>query len=268
VALELVRVPEGDFVMGSDKAKDPLAADDEQPQHTVFLSEYAIGKFEVTVAQFAAFAQASNYQTTAEKEGSAFVWNGTNWADTKGANWQHPRGPNSDVSQKQNHPVTCVSWDDASAFCLWASQQTGKDVRLPTEAQWEKAARGTDARLYPWGNEAPDAARSNFNLNVKDTTPVGQYSPNGDSPYGCADMAGNLWEWCVDWYDENAYKNLPSGQIKDPVGPANGTYRVVRGGSWGGNVDWVRCATRLWNHPLNRSVDQGFRVVVGSPLFP
>lgn len=115
--LELVRVPAGEFLMGSDKAKDKYAGDDELPQHRVYLDEYFIGKYPVTVAQFAAFAKATNYKTTAETEGSAWNWTGKEWKEITGANWQRPRGPKSGVSQKQDHPVTCVSWDDAMAFC-------------------------------------------------------------------------------------------------------------------------------------------------------
>ena len=129
------------------------------------------------------------------------------WKEVQGAYWQHPRGSGSDVTRKANHPVMLVSWDDALAFCQWASQATRQTVRLLTEAKWEKAARGPveaacPDRLYPWGNERPDKTRCNFDYNVKGTTPVGQYSPRGDSPYGCADMAGNVWEWVADWYDE------------------------------------------------------------------
>jgi len=266
VTMAVLRVPAGDFLMGTDKTKDSNAQDDEQPQHMVSLSDFYIGQQEVTVAQFAAFANAKSYKTTAEQEGSAAVWNGTEWKDTPGANWKHPRGPASDVGQKQDHPVTCVSWDDATAFCGWLSQHTGQTVRLPTEAQWEKAARGSDGRIYPWGNEVPDDTRSNFNQNVKDTTPVGRYSPKGDSPLGAADMAGNVWEWCADWYDTNIYNNRGTGQVKDPTGPTTGEYRVVRGGAWVDADFGVRSAYRFWYVPRYRLDYLGFRVVVVSPL--
>ena len=110
----------------------------------------------------------------------------------KGADWQHPKGPNSDLSGKDNHPVVLVSWDDAVAFCAWVKQTTGRQAQLPTEAQWEKAARGEKGLKYPWGDSEPDASKLNYNMNVKDTTAVGTYSPAGDSPYGLADMAGTL----------------------------------------------------------------------------
>ena len=182
VTLELLHIPAGEFLMGSDKAKDKDALDRELPQHKIYLPDYHLGKTPITVAQFTAFVNASKYKTTAEKEGSVWGWDGSAWKEIKGANWQKPRGENSNVTQKMNHPVTCVSWDDAIAFCEWASKATKQQVRLPSEAEWEKGARGTDGRIYPWGDDAPDDTRCNFNMNVKDTTSVGQYSPRGDSP--------------------------------------------------------------------------------------
>ncbi|MCS6847954.1 MAG: SUMF1/EgtB/PvdO family nonheme iron enzyme [Anaerolineae bacterium] len=264
--LELVRVPAGEFLMGSDKAKDKAAQVDEIPQHWVYLDEYLIGKYPVTVAQFAAFVKATGYETTAEREGSAFVYTGSTWDYVKGANWYRPRGPKSDVTQKQNHPVTCVSWDDAAAFCKWLSEASGRDVRLPSEAQWEKAARWDEhrrhARLWPWSDDPPMARHCNFAMNVKDTTPVGDYSPLGDSPYGCADMAGNVWEWCADWYDEKEYERRAGKEVRNPTGPSQGTYRVLRGGAFLNLIssDGVRCALRGRVVPNSRIVNFGFRV--------
>lgn len=265
--LELVRVPAGEFLMGSDKAKDKAAWDDEVPQHWVYLDEYLIGKYPVTVAQFAAFVKATGYKTTAEKEGSAWNRVDKEWKEIKGANWQRPRGPKSDVSQKQDHPVTCVSWDDAVAFCTWLSEASGRDVRLPSEAQWEKAARGSaDDRLWPWGDEPPTARHCNFAMNVGDTTPVGAYSPLGDSPYGCADMAGNVWEWCADWYDGEEYARRAGKEVRNPAGPSQGDRRVLRGGAFNCNADLVRCAVRGWLNPDGRRYDDlGYRVCARSP---
>ena len=264
VTLELVRVPAGPFWMGSDKQQDPLAHDDEFPQHRVELSEYLIGRYPVTVAQFAAFVAATGHRTTAEKTGQSWSrWPGPSWRMVKGADWQHPRGPDSDVRNKGNHPVTHVSWDDAVAFCAWASRVTGRAVRLPTEAEWEKAARGTDRRLYPWGSRAPDASLCNFKGNVGDTTPVGRYSrgdnTGGDSPYGCADMAGNVWEWVHDWYDAQYYSRSP---IIDPERNQNGQYRVLRGGGWNNDPVDVRAAYRYFVVPANSYGNNGFRCAV------
>jgi formylglycine-generating enzyme required for sulfatase activity len=129
------------------------------------------------VAQFAAFVKASGYLTKAEVEGSSGVYR--NLQEVKDINWQHPCGPDSDVSQKADHPVTLVSWDDAVALCAWAGKVSGREVRLPSEAEWEKAARGTDGRIYPWGNQEVDKSYCNYNMYVQDTTPVGMYSLQG-----------------------------------------------------------------------------------------
>ncbi len=260
VILDLVRIPAGEFLMGSTDA-DSQAASNEKPQHKVTLDEYLIGKTEVTNAQFGAFVKATGYKTTAEKEGSGYAYDGTNWSDMKGADWQHPKGPNSNISGKDNHPVVLVSWDDAVAFCAWASQVTGRKVTLPTEAQWEKAARGTDGRIYPWGNGEPNANLANFNMNVIDTTEAGKYSPAGDSPYGLSDMAGNAWEWTADWYSDTYYASSPSS---NPQGPTTSTGRVLRGGGWINYSLSVRVAFRFRNVPTNRYGHFGFRVAVAS----
>ena len=270
VELELVRVPAGRFMMGSDKAVDKDAYDDELPQHELHLDEYWIGKTPVTVAQFAAFVKAASYQTSAEKEGSGYTWTGKTWDYVKGADWAHPRGPKSDVRQKQDHPVTLVSWKDAAAFCEWASRSTGQQVRLPSEAEWEKAARGGlpsprvgrgaggegGVRLYPWGNAPPDKTLCNFNMNVKDTTPVGKYSPGGDSPYGCADMAGNVWEWT-----RSLWKSYPYDPKDGREDPDSRDMRVLRGGSFYNPPRLVRCAYRCGSYPGFRIANLGFRVV-------
>jgi len=254
VILELAPVPAGEFLMGSSE-QDKEAWPDERPQHRVHLDEYRIGKYPVTVAQFAAFVKATGYRTTIEQQGSGYTWIGSEWKEVKGANWQHPRGPQSDVKQKTNHPVALVSWDDAAAFCQWASQVTGRAVRLPTEAEWERAARGTDGRLWPWGNEAPDKTRCNFDMNVKDTTPVGQYSPRGDSPTDCADIAGNVWEWTSSLFRDYPYRSDDGRED-----PGDRAARVLRGGSFNHDRGHVRCACRIRSGPYPRGADGGFRV--------
>ncbi len=256
IEIDWVNIPAGPFLMGSDKKKDKDAFDDELPQHTVTLAAYRIGRTPVTVAQFAQFVQATGYVTTAEKEGWSYTWSGS-WEQVKGASWRAPRGPGSDVHQKGDHPVTCVSWLDAQAFCAWAG------ARLPTEAEWEKAARGADGRIYPWGNEAPDASRCNFNLNVGDTTPVGQY-PKGKSPYGVLDLAGNVWEWTSTIWGKNSDKP----DFAYPYDPNDGredrdrtdVRRLLRGGSWYFVARHVRSAFRDGNDPGVRFVDLGFRL--------
>jgi len=227
VTLELVRVPAGEFLMGSDKTKDTSAWVDELPQHTVYLDAYLIGKYPVTVAQFAAFVKASGYKFELKQ----------------------------DAVKKANHPVTHVNWNDARAFCEWASQITKRKIILPSEAQWEKAARGGDGRVYPWGNDSPTDKHLNFKMNVKDTTPVGAYSPRGDSPYGCADMAGNVWEWTSSLLMSYPFRADDGREDLNAQG-----VRALRGGSWNYDQDLARCADRYRNHALNRDADIGFRV--------
>ena len=222
VEIALVKISAGEFLMGSTDG-DSQASGDEKPQHKVTLDEYLIGKYEVTNAQYAPYAKA------------------------KGLNWLIPKG-------EENHPVVNVSWDDAVAYCVWVSQVIGHNVMLPTEAQWEKAARGTDGRIYPWGNEAPDNTRANFNNGG--TTPVGTY-PKGISPYGLLDMAGNVWEWVADWYSDTYYASSPAS---NPQGPTTGQIHVVRGGGWNFSSNGLRVAGRY--NPYNRLDFYGFRVVV------
>ena len=253
VSMTFLRIPAGEFWMGSSDA-DQLAYDDEKPQHKVRLSEYWIAKYPVTVAQFAAFVKATEYKTTAEKEGTGWAFTGKEWQEVKGASWHHPRGAKSDIQNKADHPVTQISWHDAVAFCQWAGQVSGHSLRLPTEAEWEKAARGADGRLYPWGNEAPDAQRCNFKINVTDTTPVGKYSPLGDSPYGCVDMAGNVWEWTNSLSRGYPYQAGDGREKQEATGS-----RVLRGGAWLYGDRFVRSAYRHGPIPAGRLVLIGFR---------
>jgi formylglycine-generating enzyme required for sulfatase activity len=262
--LALRRIPAGEFLMGSadsDKKAQPY----EKPQHRVFVSEFYLVKTPITVAQWAAFVQATQYKTTAEQQGSGFAWTGSKWEEVRGANWQAPRGPGSDVKAKQAHPVTQISWDDACEFCRWLnttpalkSLPSGFQFCLPTEAEWEKAARGADGRIYPWGDAAPDATYCNIGMNVEDTTPVERYSPKGDSPFGLQDMAGNVWEWCQSKYKPYPYKPDDGREVIDQSNDA----RVVRGGSWGDDSGLARAACRYGSFPDDRYDGFGFRICV------
>ena len=240
----MVYVPAGEFIMGSP---DGEGDSDEHPQHTVYLDAFWIDRTEVTNEQYRGCVEA-----------------GTCPAPTT-CDWGEPTYSDS---SKADHPVVCVSWEDAKAYCEWAGK------RLPTEAEWEKASRGTDGRKYPWG-DGFDGSRLNFcdancEFYHKDsdaddgyqrTAPVGSYV-EGASPYGALDMAGNVWEWCQDWYDEDYYDSLPQ---RNPPGPDLGEYRVVRGGSWYG-IEWdVRSACRLGFAPAFRNDFVCFRCVSLSP---
>jgi serine/threonine-protein kinase len=225
--ITMVYIPPGEFKMGSN---DPDAYDDEKPPHTVYLDGYWPGKYEVTLAQYKAFVSKTGYQVL-----PSYV---------------------SEYSPGDNHPVVGVSWEDACAYCKWLSDKLGIDFKLPTEAQWEKAARGTDSRKYPWGDKKPDETLANFGNQIGKTTPVGYYS-KGASPYDLLDMAGNVWDWCRDWYGENYYQSSPQ---KNPIGPKNGTLRVIRGGGWADSIRLLRCAYRNGDRHSDRVENLGFRL--------
>lgn len=235
VVMEFVCVPAGEFLMGSGE-NDADGLQDERPQRKVYLDEFWIGRYPVTNRQYQVFVKATDRRPPDHWRGGA-VFPG-----------------------KEDHPVVYVSWEDAIAFCEWLESLTRRHIYLPSEAQWEKAARGIDGRKYPWGGQNPDSTRCNFKKLVGDTTPVGSYSPQGDSPYGAADMAGNVWEWVYDWYDDNAYRNLPA---RNPTGPHGGIYRILRGGSWTGNARTIRPALRSGDFPSIRVLDLGFRCAKG-----
>ncbi len=234
VDLTFVRVPAGPFLMGS-KATDEYTSDDEQPQHEVHLGEYWMGKTPVTVSQFEIFVNATGYKTTAEKE-------------DQDKTWKH------DVGGKADHPVVHVSWYDAVAFCEWASRESGHEIRLPTEAEWEKDARGSDGRTWPWGDQAPDEKRCNFTHIGGGTSSVGQYSPAGNSPYSCADMAGNVREWT-----NSLYKDYPYQARDGRETVYSNESRILRGGCWFSSGGGVRSAYREGGSPDITWDFNGFR---------
>lgn len=265
-SIEFLRIPAGRFLMGSSDS-DKMAFDDEKPQHTLELPDFWMARAPVSVAQFSAFAAANpDYKTTAEKEGSGYAYTGNTWKEVKGAFWKAPRGKNSSVEEKGEHPVTQVSWEDAMAYCRWLFElfkeklPAGTILRLPGEAEWEKAARGTAGNLYPWGNEGPSARRCNFDMNIKDTTPVAQFSPQGDSPYGCVDMSGNVWEWTHSLFIAYPYQFDDEREREKAAGA-----RALRGGSFYDDGRLVRGAVRGGNRPNDRSGLIGFRMCV-SPI--
>ena len=233
---EMTLIPVGEFIMGSDSDFDKRALKNEQPQLMVYLPGYYLAKTPVTNAQYTAFVQAGARQPR-------------HWRDGK------PPG------DKEDHPVVNVSWHEAVAYCKWQTEKTGKPYRLPSEVEWEKGARGSKGRIYPWG-KLWDRKRCNTEEGGKwDTTQVGDY-PEGASPYGLLDMAGNVWEWCSTLFRDYPY--WPDDGRED-FG-ARGS-RVLRGGSWGERRRYARCAVRERADPDRLSADIGFRVAA-SPSSP
>ena len=248
VSMEFVRIPAGEFLMGSDKQKDKQAEDRETHQHKVRLKKYWIGKYPVTNKQFEVFVQATGHQTEAEKAGQSDAYNlfSKIWGTVSGHNWQQSQRPGSSLRGLSEHPVVHVSWNDENAYCEWAG------ARLPTEAEWEKAARGTDGRTYPWG-EGFDKSKTNFFEYVGSTTTVGQYE-SGKSPYGAYDMAGNVWEWVDGWYA--AYFGHT---VRDSY--YGKTLKVLRGGSRNYLDGNTRSAKRMRRDASSTNDDVGFRCV-------
>ncbi|MET8720438.1 formylglycine-generating enzyme family protein [Streptomyces misionensis] len=274
-----VRLPGGEFAMG-DAFGEGYPADGEGPVHQVRLKPFHIDETAVTNAQFAAFVKATGHVTDAERYGSSAVFHlavdaapadllgraaGTPWwINVRGAHWRCPDGPRSGIADRSNHPVVHVSFNDATAYAQWAGK------RLPTEAEWEFAARGGLAgRRYAWGDELAPGGRWRCNIwqgrfpdhnTAEDgyltTAPVRSYRPNG---YGLWNTAGNVWEWCADWFSPTYYAQAP---LDDPRGPEAGTTRVLRGGSYlchDSYCNRYRVAARSSNTPDSSAGNLGFR---------
>jgi formylglycine-generating enzyme required for sulfatase activity len=222
----MVFIPEGEFLMGCE---DQHAYLKESPEHKVYLSPYWISKFEITFKQFDQYCKETG----------------------------NPRPYDEDWERGVN-PVIYVSWFDASNYCQWMSSKTGLTFKLPTEAQWEKASRGSEKRKYPWGDEEPQENLANYEYLINKTTPVNSY-PQGISPFGVMDMAGNVWEWCFDWYDEAYYNESP---LQNPTGPESGISRVIRGGGWGYDASFLRTSNRNRWKPADYNNVTGFRIVL------
>ncbi len=281
--MKLVLIPAGEFVMGSGLSADELARiagmdvsapnfsasdffGDEFPQHKVRITHpFYMGATDVTVGQFEKFVEATGYKTDDERGGGTYGWTGRIWKKSPQYNWRTPSIP-----QGPDYPVTCMSWNDAEAFCRWI------DGRLPTEAEWEYACRaGTTTRFW-WGdskseagqyaNVADNTAKQKFpNWRAFSTTdgyvftsPVASYRPNA---WGLYDMIGNGWKWCQDRYSTDYYANSPED---NPQGPSSGHDRVLRGGSWSFGPTHCRSAYRVTGDSSDGYLSTGFRVVLAA----
>jgi formylglycine-generating enzyme required for sulfatase activity len=254
--LDFVLIPDGEFVIGSKPSSDRLAQPDESPQHQLRVSDFYMMRYPVTNAQYRLFVEATGHRPPLF--------------------WPEDQFP----TEKADHPVVGVTFHDATAFCHWAAEVTGLPARLPTEPEWEKAARGGNGRLYPWGNEWKSGLCNSGESKLSVTVPAGRFSPQGDSLYGIADIAGNAQEWCASLFGPYPYDptdgrevlvhNL-DGQSLMPNLTDTGCVAnpqqieaaldkmVVRGGSWRQDRHQSRCAYRSWAAPMHRSDDTGFR---------
>jgi formylglycine-generating enzyme required for sulfatase activity len=287
---DLLPIPSGQFQMGTSEKDEALLKkqktqvyDGEKPAHTVYVSEFSIARFPVTNAEFALFVEKGGYSPQAEwwsAEGRR--WRTGEWDSNLSVydksiqedirRWLERRPPEQrrqpffwdDPQWKApNLPVVGVSWFEAEAYANWLKILTGQPYRLPTEAEWEKAARGEEGYLWPWGNTW-DAGRCN-NTEPEDkigrTSPIGMY-PHGESPYHVLEMVGNVWEWCADWWQADIYQSRAGQEVKDPCGPETGSVRVLRGGSWNFARNDARCAYRSRGGPDVFNYDLGFRLVL------
>ncbi len=281
--MELVPLDGGTFVMGTDGSYG-YAQDGEGPAHEVELAPFSISRCAVTNAEFQAFVDATGHRTEAEVFGWSFVFAGFLpgeletravvgapwWRQIEGADWAHPEGAESGVGDRADHPVVHVSWNDAFAFCHWAG------TRLPTEAEWEYAARGglVQAR-FPWGDELEPGGLHRMNVfqgefpavnteadGFAGTAPATTFEPNG---YALHQMTGNVWEWTADWFDPGYYARSPRA---DPPGPQTGAAKVMRGGSYLCHASYCnryRVDARSSNTPDSSTGNLGFRVAAGGP---
>lgn len=234
---EMIHIPDGECLIGSDPETERGTTINEYPQHSVYVSEYHIGKYPVTALQYKSFLEATGHTP--------------------------PKGLLDRLYLEfEEHPVVNVSWYDVAVYCLWLTEISGKRYRMPTEAEWEKASRGTEGRIYPWGNEWDKTKCNSAKSDIDETTPVGIYSPQGDSPYGCSDMAGNVWEWCSSLRKPYPYRDDDGREDLTAAGR-----RVLRGGAFK-PIPYLdcphdmRCAYRFRCDPVGWGDSIGFRVAL------
>ena len=248
---EMVIIPAGQFKMGDIQGK---GSDWEKPVHEVSVESFAIGRYQVTVAEFCQFVEATCYKTESEQGHGAYIWKENDWIKTKDANWHKPYFPQND-----DQPVVCVSWNDAMVYIKWLNEQTGQHYRLPSEAEWEYAARAGTKTDYWWGNDLGknhcNCYNSDSQWSGKQTAPVNSFESNEFNLYN---TIGNVWEWCADFWHEN-YKDAPAdGSVWKQDG--NSSLRVIRGSAWYSKLGNVRVSIRYRREHMNRFNCCGFRL--------
>lgn len=262
LGMEFVLVKGGCYEMG-DIFGD--GDNNEKPAHRVCLNNYYLAKTDVTVGDYRKFVSETGYSTDAEQSAGCAVWTGNRWQYDRNKNWRNPG-----FAQGDSHPVVCVSWNDAAAFVEWLSRKTGQRYCLPTEAEWEYAARSRGKKYkYSWGNGKPSGnvgdesmkrkvsgleTWSGYDDGFTYTSPVGSFKPN---ELGLYDMTGNVWQWTADWYSETYYGESSK---ENPQGPSRGILRVLRGGSWSNKPAAVRVTFRNRRYQADRSAYFGFRL--------
>jgi formylglycine-generating enzyme required for sulfatase activity len=234
--LEFVTIPEGNSLMGSNPKIDFETKYTEEPQHEIWLPTYQVQKTPITVKQWMRFIHETNYP-----------WNRHDDLEK--------------VSPGLEYPATFISWFDATQFTSWLCDISRKPYALPTEAQWEKACRGQQGQLYPWGNEEMLSWEDELPFYSESNHPVG-FRSEYESPFGCLDMWQNITEWCIDWYSDNTYANEIDMTRRNPQGPQNGIYKVLRGGNPLTSSGWPRCAYRGYQTPDYQHPNLGFRIVL------
>jgi sulfatase modifying factor 1 len=241
----MILVPTGSFMMGCENQ-----GEFEHPVHEVHLDAFWMDAILVTNDQFAEFVQQKGYLTESERSGSAWGYREGRFSSIRGLSWR-----NYAITGREQHPVVLVSWNDAVAFAKWAGK------RLPTEAEWEKAARGgLMGKLYPWGDQEPVGTQSVFARNPSEIPPTSEVKAFEPNKYGLYDMVGNVWQWCNDWYSGDYYS---SGVLVNPQGAEKGSHRVRRGGSWNVIQSFrLRCANRGAMDASACAPNVGFRCCV------
>lgn len=257
ISNQMILIEGGEFIMGCNHCNDK----DNKPEHTVHLNNFQISKYEITVKQFQEFVSMTNYKTTVEQENGGFISQKNGWEKKNGYSWRTDAKGHVRTLSTINEPVIFISWEDAKAFCEWLSKETHRIFRLPSEAEWEYAARGgqkSSGQNYSGGGILEQVAWYNENSGGNIHL-VGSLKPN---ELGLYDLSGNVWEWCEDWYHKEYYKKSPNNNPRGPI--KNSKQKVLRGGSWASDSQQLLIHSRYSAYPKVGAYSIGFRIVADS----